>query len=62
MSKVNRLACLIAGTVCAFGAALILRNRNGFLSSLSSSRMAKHPPVEELAEELKQAWAGRHMP
>jgi hypothetical protein len=62
MSKVNRVACLIAGSLCAFGAVLILRNQNGSLPSRSSSRTGKHPPVEELAEDLKQAWAGRHIP
>ena len=58
MLKTNRLVYIVAGVLCSLAAALVLRS--GRHDPAGPRELGNHPPVEELADELKQAWSGHH--
>ena len=60
MSEGERIAC-ITGLVL-IGMAVTIMRWDGESGTRRSRRRSKEPPVEELAEELKQAWGEFHTP
>ena len=60
MFKTNRIAYVVAGVLCSFVAAMVLRARGHSYDSAEGQKLGRHPPVEELADELKEAWSGHH--
>ena len=60
MSHLERVACIIGTILIGTAAYLIISDRQRNESRSASRRGEREHPVEELAEELKQAWAGYH--
>ena len=55
MSHLQRVASILGTVLLGMAAYLVIsENRE------NRGRRSGQPPVEELAEELKQAWAGHH--
>lgn len=56
MSHLQRVAAILGTLLVGIAAFLIASERSGH----ERSRRMKHPPVDELADDLKQAWAEHH--
>lgn len=55
MSHLQRVASIVGTLLVGIAAFLIVSER-----TKNQRDRREHPPVEELAEELKQAWSGYH--
>ena len=64
MSHLERVACIVGTALIGTAAYLVISDRRAKQSRSvgndRNSRGEQEHPVEELAEELKQAWAGYH--
>ncbi len=60
MSHLERAAAIVGAILIGTAAYLIVSDRRNNGSRSGSKRRNDEHPVEELAEELKQAWAGYH--
>jgi hypothetical protein len=59
MSNLERAASIIGALLLGTAGYLIISDRQRSAGN-QSTRRQQEQPVEELAEELKQAWAGYH--
>lgn len=59
MSNLERLCC-VAGVALIGMSAVLLCNRDSQRRQTSGTGRKHQPPVEQLAENLKEAWAGHH--
>lgn len=59
MSHLHRVASILGTLLVGVAAYLIVADR---AAGGRARRRAGQPPVEELAEDLKHAWAGYHNP
>ena len=60
MSHLERAASLIGTILIGTAAYLIIADRQRNQSRSALRKGEQEQPVEELAEELKQAWSGYH--
>ncbi|HSU32404.1 MAG TPA: hypothetical protein VLJ11_14320 [Bryobacteraceae bacterium] len=60
MSNAERRSCWIGITLLGLTAAFIYHTKTGGQRS-TANREQEHPPVEEMAERLKQAWSTHHI-
>jgi hypothetical protein len=60
MSHLQRVSCIIGTLLLGISATLLFQKKSAALQR--PVRRGKHVPVEELAEDLKHAWADRHTP
>ncbi|MBV9156273.1 MAG: hypothetical protein JO097_08410 [Acidobacteriaceae bacterium] len=58
MNQLSRIAGFAGGILLAIAATILLRS-NGLAGS-GGRRSRRQPPVEDLANQLKQAWAEHH--
>ncbi|MGA8030742.1 MAG: hypothetical protein WB992_26655 [Bryobacteraceae bacterium] len=58
MNQLVRIACFTGGILLAIAAAVMLRG--GQMESGRARGRRGQPPVEELANKLKEAWAEHH--
>jgi gas vesicle protein len=60
VNHLERVASIVGTILIGTAAYLILSDRLGNESRRMPKRREQEPPVEELAEGLKQAWSGYH--
>ncbi|MBV8707936.1 MAG: hypothetical protein JO185_25845 [Acidobacteriaceae bacterium] len=60
MSHLERVATIVGTILIGTAAYLVISHRQERESRSGSRRRKQEQPVEELAEELKHAWAGYH--
>ena len=60
VNHLERVASIVGTILIGTAAYLIISDRLGNESRRTSGRETQEHPVEELAEELKQAWSGYH--
>ena len=56
MSHLHRISSILGTLLIGVAAYLIVSDR----AAVARARRGGQPPVEELADELKHAWAGYH--
>lgn len=56
MKHLERVASILGALLVGISAYIIVSER----TAQSRARRGRHVPVEELADELKHAWAGYH--
>jgi hypothetical protein len=57
MSKLERCSSIIGALLIAVAAYIVAADRR----RMEEQKRRSAPPIEELSEKLKQAWAGRHI-
>ena len=66
VSDYKRIALFGSGLLAGIAAFVVMAGRRSSESAERNAgrrrRQREEPPVEELAEELQQAWEGRHTP
>ena len=60
MSHLERVASIVGTILIGTAAYLVISDRRDNENRRRSNRGEQEHPVEELADELKQAWAGYH--
>jgi uncharacterized protein (UPF0297 family) len=60
MSHLERAAAIVGTILIGTAAYLVVSDRRRSQSRSASRKGEQEHPVEELAEELKHAWAGYH--
>jgi gas vesicle protein len=60
VNHLERAASIVGAILIGTAAYLIISDRLGNESRRTLKRASQEPPVEELAEGLKQAWSGYH--
>ena len=60
MSHLERVASIVGTILIGTAAYLVISDRQSRESRSASRKGEQDHPVEELADELKQAWAGYH--
>jgi hypothetical protein len=56
MNHLERVSSILGALLVGVATWIIVSDRR------AAHARAAHPPVEKLAEDLKHAWAGRHIP
>ena len=60
MSYLQRISWIVGSALLGFSAVVVLQRSDS--AERLRKRQSEQPPVEELAANLKQAWAGYHTP